>query len=30
MVVGGAYAATDATGRSLCRVFPAGDDCQTP
>lgn len=22
--------ATDATGRSLCRVFPAGDDCPTP
>ena len=22
--------ATDATGRSLCRVFPAGDACPTP
>ena len=22
--------ATDATGRSLCRIFPAGDDCPTP
>ena len=22
--------ATDANGRSLCRVFPAGDECQVP